>query len=262
MISFTNMSDSDARDLFPKAIRRPRPRVSVMNYRADKQHTSLQAQQWPDPDFSSDHDSHSSSRNDAASLILSGVLKGGERSLETDTGPFVNGGMMGFGQGCPTDSRGRYLYSQMGQRSHEISSECHSETTRSAIYNTPLAVVSTPVGEPQARRLVLDDIKVNMNLKRGRSPSENTMPLDPETPRHSRSVTEKLGTELLPNLHRQKRRRRLGPAFELDTRSSGARIQETLDIAVREVGKVVQKSLDRQTEVLSAILEVIRSKNE
>ncbi|KAF8835228.1 hypothetical protein BDN67DRAFT_984757 [Paxillus ammoniavirescens] len=231
------MSDSDAGGLIPKAVHCPRARRSVLYYRADQPaHTLKQAKpQLPDPDHSSDHDSHSSSHNDAASVILnvSGTLKDQDdqstldpdSKSESDDRPVWGG----VGQGCPVDKRGRYKYSQIGQYPSEIFPDsCDSETAKSTT-QVPLAAVSAPVNEPLA------------------------------TPCHTQGITDKPRVESLPDLHHRKCQR-LGPAFELGVQSHRTRV-DLLDTVVREVGKMVQNSLDRQTEVLSGILEAIRSKN-
>ena len=140
------MSDSEARDLFPKPIFQPRPRI-VTKYQANQPRT-LQRVWRPDPDHSSDHDSHSSSRNDAALAILNADIALDDSSIQSGSddkagsGPSGEpiGGIPDFGRASPVDRKGRH--------SAEIPPESGSRIPRFATPVPPTVVSTTPVGEP------------------------------------------------------------------------------------------------------------------
>ena len=139
------MSDSEARDLFPKPIFWPWSRI-ITKYQANQPHI-LWWVWWPDPDHSSDHNSHSSSRNDATSVILNADITLDDSSIQSSSdnkavsGPSGEpiGGIPDFGQACPVNRKGRY--------SAEILLESDSRILRFATPVPPTVVSTTPVGE-------------------------------------------------------------------------------------------------------------------
>ncbi|KAF8437719.1 hypothetical protein L210DRAFT_3647386 [Boletus edulis BED1] len=161
----------------------------------------------------------------------------------------------GVGQGAPLDENGRYIYSQIGQP--VVPSP------------PPTDEVVSPNGDHYGATSIAlaggsDIVGDHPSLKRVHSDDENSLPRTPQARRLGAMLTNtpsKFTSTPTSQLRRARKRPRLEDPFEFHTGLQVSTRIDSLEMTMKDLQQDVKVSLERQTELLSEILDVLRKGN-